>query len=403
LFHLGSLIRLNELGVLGQTKVIVSVSGGSVLNGVLATRWTNLTRTTEGTFANFDEIIRKPTIQFCQRDLRTRLLFFGRLDPRKWPVQVHDLFAVRANYLAAAYERLFGDRTLAALPNPDDSTPHFVFCATNVRTGASWQFHGGWGARMGDFYTGYTDVGDTRVTQAVAASSAFPPGFGALRLRPLPSSRWTRVDPWGEVRPEPDKGRVRPEESRALLLLTDGGVYDNLGLEPVWDRTKTILLSDAGKPFDSSDRCRQWAVPRLMRAADISAEQVGAVRKRWLVQLMKDKKLQGTLWQIDTKIEDFHDPTARGFGPEARQLFPIVRTDFNAFTDGEVGALLNHGYSLADAAVRTFASDLTRNPGAPFRWPCPDYATDAECEKALANSSSRRVLHDIWSVVRGRS
>ena len=37
---------------------------------------------------------------------------------------------------------------------------------------------------------------------------------------------------------------------RQRLLLTDGGVYDNLGLETVWKRLKTLLASDAGAPFD---------------------------------------------------------------------------------------------------------------------------------------------------------
>ena len=30
------------------------------------------------------------------------------------------------------------------------------------------------------------------------------------------------------------------------LRLTDGGIYDNLGLEPIWKRYRTILVSDGG-------------------------------------------------------------------------------------------------------------------------------------------------------------
>ena len=36
------------------------------------------------------------------------------------------------------------------------------------------------------------------------------------------------------------------ESFRSSLFLTDGGVYDNLGLEAIWDRYQTVLVSDAG-------------------------------------------------------------------------------------------------------------------------------------------------------------
>lgn len=39
LFHLGALRRLNQLGLLSQISTFSSVSGGSILNGVLATRF----------------------------------------------------------------------------------------------------------------------------------------------------------------------------------------------------------------------------------------------------------------------------------------------------------------------------------------------------------------------------
>ena len=41
-FHLGCLIRLNELGLLQQLKRISSVSGGSITAGVLGMNWKNL-------------------------------------------------------------------------------------------------------------------------------------------------------------------------------------------------------------------------------------------------------------------------------------------------------------------------------------------------------------------------
>jgi NTE family protein len=39
-------------------------------------------------------------------------------------------------------------------------------------------------------------------------------------------------------------GERPPFTSR--VILTDGGVYDNLGLETAWKRYDTVLVSDAG-------------------------------------------------------------------------------------------------------------------------------------------------------------
>ena len=44
---------------------------------------------------------------------------------------------------------------------------------------------------------------------------------------------------------------------RKRLQLADGGVYDNLGLETVWGRYDTVLVSDAGKPFELTRRFQQ--------------------------------------------------------------------------------------------------------------------------------------------------
>ncbi len=50
------------------------------------------------------------------------------------------------------------------------------------------------------------------------------------------------------------------------ILLTDGGVYDNLGVEPVWNRYNTLLVSDAGRPFESVPESGQGILTRLKRS-----------------------------------------------------------------------------------------------------------------------------------------
>src|SRR5689334_17143491 len=68
LFGLGSLWRLNEAGLLGKLDRITSVSGGSILMGILAHRWQQL-RFNNGRADNFEEVIAKPIRTFCGKTI----------------------------------------------------------------------------------------------------------------------------------------------------------------------------------------------------------------------------------------------------------------------------------------------------------------------------------------------
>jgi NTE family protein len=337
LFHLGALRRLNELGVLPRLDVITSVSGGSILNGILAAGWRQLRSEPDGTLGRFSELVAAPIRAFCRKDIRTDLLVGTRLNPACWPMLIKDFLSVRANFLAAAYERLYEESRLSHVPPPQPGkVPRFVFCATSVQTGACWHFHAGPEGRMGDFYTGYQKTGRTTIAEAVAASSAFPPGCGALRLPVSSPDAFTRTDPWGCERPFSAKRQDLSLNDKRTIFLTDGGVYDNLGVEPVWDRFTTILISDAGRPFSSTAKCGQAAVPRLSRAAGISMEQVGAVRKRWFIERLQSGELSGTMWAINTPLEDYRLSGAQGYNQNSRRFLSGVRTDLNSFTEGEM-------------------------------------------------------------------
>jgi NTE family protein len=394
--------RLNELGVLARLSTITSVSGGSILNGVLATRWARLKLGPDGTFTNLQEEVAQRVREFCAKDLRTPILLGTRLNPLNWGALVRDRFSVSANFLADGYETLYGCR-LSELPAPGSHIPRFVFCATNIRTGACWHFHGGPQARMGDFYVGYCDAGHVRLSDAVAASSAFTPGFSALRLKLPDGCILTRCDPWGEQR-EMSAKRAEQEHgpSDELVLLTDGGVYDNLAIEPVWKSYKTLLVSDAGRPFESVPSTGQGLITRLKRAIDISMEQVAAVRKRWLIDDFVGRRRTGAIWTLHTRLEDFALPDGVGYAADARKLLHGVRTDLDAFTEGEIACLENHGYSLADAALRSRAPALCRHESAPFQWPHEGWCDDVKAPQALSASDRRRIGRDIWRYLTGR-
>ena len=141
-FHLGVVLRLNELGILARLSTVTSVSGGSILNGVLATRWSRLKLAPDGTYTNLIEEVAKPVREFCSKDLRTPILLGTRLKWSNWRVLLRDWFSVAANFLAEGYEPLYHSR-LSDLPASALHVPRFIFCATNVCTALAGIFTAG--------------------------------------------------------------------------------------------------------------------------------------------------------------------------------------------------------------------------------------------------------------------
>src|ERR1700746_258227 len=80
LFHVGSLWRLNELGILRKLGRISSISGGSITAGVLAEAWGKLAFN-NGTAANFRDLIVDPLRAFCRRDVDVPAIGEGVLLP----------------------------------------------------------------------------------------------------------------------------------------------------------------------------------------------------------------------------------------------------------------------------------------------------------------------------------
>jgi NTE family protein len=263
-----------------------------------------------------------------------------------------------------------------------------------MQTGSCWHFHAGPDGRMGDFYTGYTSTDAVSVADAVAASSAFTPGFGPLRLRIKDPRQFTRIDPWGEYRVSSEKRPDLANSYKRVAILTDGGVYDNLGVEPIWNRFSTVLISDAGHPFASLAGPKQYLISRLKRAIEISIEQVGAVRKRWFVQELRSGRRSGALWAINSRLQDFPIKDAHGYSDEIRDLLSRVRTDLNAFSEGEMACLENHGYSIADAAIRSYAPASWLSLNAPFVAPHERWFREPEASSALASSARRTWLRN---------
>jgi len=345
LFHVGSLRRLVELGILGRIGRISSISGGSINAGRLAQVWDRLAA--NPTVANYEALVGQPLRAFCRRNIDARAAIEGLLSP----------FTSAGAEVEQEYARHVVDKRLDQLPD----SPVFVINATNLQTGRSFRFTKDY---MGDYRIGLIDRPTLPIARAVAASSAFPPILSPVVIR----------DP-GEFRfVEGADLHGNPAYSRKLFL-TDGGVYDNLGLETVWNRCSTVLVSDAGAPFAVNDTVQTDLVRQTMRALDIATDQSRALRKRALIDDFKRGERAGTYWGIDTDILEYETDGALRCKPERVRRLAAIRTRLNAFNDQEQGELINWGYALTDAAIRRHANQLAPDAPKP-QWPEPDWALD---------------------------
>mgnify|MGYP003575973089 FL=1 len=75
----------------------------------------------------------------------------------------------------------------------------------------------------------------------------------------------------------------------------------------------------------------------------------------------------------------------------ARDLISNIPTDLDTFSDGERAVLENHGYFLADVAVRRHVKPLVPQPLPALRPPHPDWLDEAKVKAALKDSNKRKI------------
>jgi NTE family protein len=173
------------------------------------------------------------------------------------------------------------------------------------------------------------------------------------------------------------------------MRLTDGGDYDNTGLEPVLRDHQTVLVSDAGGFFtEEGDR---GILRRIPRYRGIQERQTRALRKQWLVSSFVTGVMRGAYWGIGSAAARYE--RAGGYSKDlARDEIAEIRTDLHAFSDAEAAVLENHGYFLAEAAVQAHLPGLVPTPASPARPPHPGWLDEASVREALADSGRRKPL-----------
>ncbi len=346
LFGLGSLWRLNEAGLLGKLDRITSVSGGSILMGILAHRWQQL-GFNNGRADNFEEVIAKPIRTFCGKTIDVGAGLIGALTP----------FKTAGEFLADRYEKdLFGDAMIKDIPVANgNGNPKFIFYVTNMQTGRSFRFQQD---MIADYMLGMSHTTNVSLAVAIAASSAFPPIFSPVILRTDPAA-WTG----GSKLPNRDVLRKR-------IVLADGGIYDNMGLESLIDNVDIALVSDAGAPFEVDENPAEDDIFQLGRVHDILTDQTRALRKRWLIAEFEAGRKHGAYWGIGTSLSAYNSTHRMTSDSAVSDALERVPTRLSSFDPDRQGHLINWGYALCDVSLRArigFQIPLAAS------WPVPEW------------------------------
>jgi NTE family protein len=343
-FHAGVLRYLAERALLERVRHVSSVSGGSLLVGLIlqfgGMRWPSSSEYLE-------RILPAIRVQLTTRNLQAAAIA-RLLLPWNW-----QFLMSRANVIAKAITSLWEIRaTLADLPD----TPLWSINGTTAETGRRFRFKAN---GCGDYQLGYADASAFPLAQALAMSAAFPGAIGPLAIK-CSQYNWRKRPYWGA--PISEEKETRLPFTR--LHLYDGGLYDNLGLEPLFDvglqQPKgvggTLIVSDAGAPLTEGFNSAALSPRRMKRWFDLVMEQQRALRVRSLVNALRNG-VTGAYLQIGS------------VAAEQLRIHPHPPADHTLhwLTSGETRAAASCPTSLGQVSSNTF-DDLSRHGYETAHW-----------------------------------
>ena len=370
-FHLGCLRALNRLGLLDRVAVLSTVSGGSVIGAYFHAH--------RGDFASFEASIRALLAQGLVAPMRRKLFsplgikvaaafvavgivalavalikilitvarwitprllaaHFERFEVRS---PLHR-FASRTTLLEAALDDLlFKGRSLNDLP----AQPHLVINATELRTGSAFRFGT---MESGSWRWGKLHRNDATVAHAVAASAAYP-----LFLPAFDETLTFEKD-----------GALK----NSRVILTDGGIYDNLGLGCLWpDRSPdvslnvipvdTIICCSAGYGL-RQDPPSQFMFARMLSVFSAVFDRAQNASIHRLHEAQRSGHIKHFLFpylgQQDRQLPNPPDDLVRR---EEAHTYP---TDFNTMSYEWIDRLSMRGEQLTICLAKAYISDLIR-------------------------------------------
>ena len=307
-FHLGVLSYLAENGLLENVKHLSTVSGGSV---VIALIYRLNAYKFPDSKTYLEKILPHVRPYFTEHSLQ-RSIFLNML--------IKLTFFNRHSILSYTLKRNWKiDVNLQDIAD----NPVWSINTTVLETGKSWRIAK---QKMGTYELGYAKYPEMDLADAIAASAGFPIGIGPLKLK---------VEKYDFL--------SKKMQGKKSLLLYDGGLYDNLGIEVLIKKnfthfTKGIdfaLLSDASKPLEI-ESVFYWG--RIGRIIDVSTEQIRSLKVRLFHKFLHENRGDCMHIRIGTEYasleQDAHSAKAVG-------------TNFKKMSQSDFESLQANGYTTA--------------------------------------------------------
>jgi len=368
-FHLGCLRAFNDLQILPKVRVISSVSGGSVIAAMYAysddefhqfdSRVVSLLKSgltlsiarqaliSANLLKSLLTLVTAGVVALACNVIRTLVGFINILGlrlrtDRDWLQAPLRRYASRTTAFERALERrLFKETVISEVARPSLDV---VINATELRTQTAFRFGS---QSSGSWRFGRVSGNAIRVAKAVAASAAYPVFLPALDERMV-------FEKDGKV-------------ESACVILTDGGVYDNLGvtcLEP--GRTADIstnvfevdyiICCDAGHGQPAGRIKPYWWRSRIQQTFETTHRRVQTTAYGRLHNYVETGGISGFvmpyLGQIDERLP-FLPPDL-----VSRERVIAYPTDFSAMREEDLHMLSLRGEQLTRLLVARYAPEL---------------------------------------------
>lgn len=370
LFHLGVIRYLLESEKLRNIQEIYSVSGGSILAAYMGLNWKAITDR-ESFAATAVPLLDYIASDVRGRIVRRRLTYLSMMAavcalassalmlPTAQPIRLAILATscviltiqffcfARWYSLSALFERDLAsfinplqrtsatrqDAQLRMLTKPEsDLRPKFFFIATDLTTGKPWIFTES-GIWIRDEQWKHLRLETLPISTAVAASAAFPPLFRPIRIA----------------------RRVAPELLQTDHFLSDGGVYDNLGVDTAQNFSgrpvatdsylqvelhapaDIFIASDAENRFNAQPGSYSLLINRAIRSTDILMSRCS----RFSLSAVSNEKI------LHVPLARDQDEAATSLPVSLQRKIRSIRTDLDRFTRAEMQLLVFKGYIAA--------------------------------------------------------
>ena len=233
-FHLGVLGRLAEDRLLEKITRISTVSGGTLVTGLVYSIAGNKWPTSD---VYLKECLIQTRHYLTETNIQSNALFRGI-------AKLGYFIPGGAKVISKSIQDCWG---ISGSLNDIPPEPRWVLNATTFESGKNWRFIPL--RRMGDYVVNYVEKPNIPLTDAMVASAAYPGLIGPLVLR-------TKKFSWFEFE---GQNQITAQPRFKKLHLWDGGIYDNLGVEALFkiadkheyqDDYNFLVVSDASNAIE---------------------------------------------------------------------------------------------------------------------------------------------------------